>query len=37
LPDADEKLEALIGRCLNQRPEQRPYATSLLDLPSALI
>lgn len=29
LPDADEKLEALIGRCLNQRPEQRPYANEL--------
>jgi serine/threonine-protein kinase len=26
LPEADEMLEALLGRCLQKRPEQRPFA-----------
>jgi DNA-binding SARP family transcriptional activator/tRNA A-37 threonylcarbamoyl transferase component Bud32 len=29
LPDADRKLEALLGRCLQKRPEQRPYADEI--------
>jgi DNA-binding SARP family transcriptional activator/tRNA A-37 threonylcarbamoyl transferase component Bud32 len=30
LPDADEKLEALLRRCLHKRPEQRPFANELM-------
>jgi serine/threonine-protein kinase len=32
LPEADEATETLLGRCLNRRPEQRPFAEEVTHL-----